>query len=350
MKHLPLETQTLYAELFERLTAFEASRAIGHARGTFVTKTVKGEVYVYFQYLEPGGTKRQLYLGKKDSALEKVVSEYQESRLDAAEERASIERLCALLRVGGALTTDASSARVLRGLADAGVFHVGGVLVGTQAFSVIGNLLGVSWSEPWLRTQDIDIVADTGVTLAFDDADVLTALEQLKMGFLPVPALDARQPSTSFKVRGKALRVDLLVPTARHEPGSPVQVARFKAAAQPLPYLDYVSQGFVRAAVVDGGGVLVNVPSPARFAFHKLIVAGERPAAMHTKRDKDLQQARQLLRVLVDERPGDVRLAWDALAERGEGWITKAIDGLHAVAASEPDVTDDLVRMLDLVM
>ena len=42
MNRLPLETQTLYAELVEQLTVLEAQRAIGHLPGCFTLKTVKG--------------------------------------------------------------------------------------------------------------------------------------------------------------------------------------------------------------------------------------------------------------------------------------------------------------------
>jgi len=38
---------------------------------------VKGEAYYYFQYSDPGGIKRQLYIGRKDSSLDKVVKSYQ---------------------------------------------------------------------------------------------------------------------------------------------------------------------------------------------------------------------------------------------------------------------------------
>lgn len=339
MQKQPLEVQTLYAELLERLTALEAHRTIGHARGSFVTKTIKGEVYYYFQYLEPGGAKRQLYIGRKDDVLDGVVEEYFKARADVADDRKSIERLCALLRVGGALTTDAASARVLRALSEAGLFHAGAVLVGTQAFTVIGNLLGVVWRETWLRTLDIDIVADTSLSVAAASlsADVPDTLSSLKMGFLPVPGFDLHLPSTSFKVRGQALRVDLLVPSSGRD-ASPVPLPRFNAAAQPLPYLDYVTEAAVRGAVVDQGGVLVNVPDPARFAFHKLIVASLRPAAMHVKRDKDLRQAAQVFSVLLEERPGDVGLAWEAILGRGRGWVKRVGEGLRAMAAFAPDV------------
>ena len=39
---IPLETQTLYAELLEHLLALAAERSVGHLRGTFVTKQVTG--------------------------------------------------------------------------------------------------------------------------------------------------------------------------------------------------------------------------------------------------------------------------------------------------------------------
>ena len=55
MERLPLETQTLYAEMMEQLIALEAQRSIGHASGCFTTKVIKGTPYYYFQYLEPGG-------------------------------------------------------------------------------------------------------------------------------------------------------------------------------------------------------------------------------------------------------------------------------------------------------
>ena len=42
MEKLSLETQTLYAEFLERLTAVEARRSIGRLSGSFTTKTVKG--------------------------------------------------------------------------------------------------------------------------------------------------------------------------------------------------------------------------------------------------------------------------------------------------------------------
>jgi hypothetical protein len=332
----PLEVQTIYAELLERLAALEADRAIGHAQGTFTTKNVKGQTYYYFQHSDPGGTKRQTYIGKKDAALDAVVERFEASRDVVAEERVSIDRLVSLLRVGGAITTDAPSARVLRALADAGVFRQGAVLVGTHAFMALGNALGVRWSGGSLRTQDVDVAAGIHMSVALPTAasDVPHALESLEMGFVPVPSLNRSNPSTSFKVRGDALRVDLLTP-ARGAASGPVYLPALAAAAQPLKFLDYAMEDWIAAAIVGEGGVQVSVPDPARFALHKLLVAAERSAAMATKRDKDLAQAGQVLEVLLEDRPGDVEVAWEALAARGDAWskrVRRSLGGLGRVA------------------
>ena len=339
MQRQPLEVQTIYAELLEQIAIYEASRTIGHTAGSFVTKMVKGQEYYYFQNVGPGGAKHQTYLGRRGAALDELADRFAEGRVNIAADQRSIERLAALLRAGGAMVTDAPSARVLRGLADAGVFHSGGVLVGTHAFIVLGNLLGVRWATS-LRTHDVDIAADPKLDIAVPgiNADLPSALDSLEMGFLPVPGLDPKSPTTSFKVRGQSLRVDLLTPSVRIQ-SRPVSMPRFAAAARPLRFLDYLIDSSVSAVVVNGGVVAVNVPDAARFALHKLMIAGERPAAMQSKREKDLSQAAQMLEVLREDRPGDLALAWEALAVRGKSWASRVaksaatLDRISPVAA-----------------
>jgi hypothetical protein len=346
MERQPLEVQTLYAELLDRVAASEAYRAIGHVPGSFVTKRIKGQEYAYYQYPLPGGSKRQVYLGRRDDALDAVAARHVAGRLEGMDEEESIERLATLLRVGGALTTDAPSARVLRALSDAGVFRLGGVLVGTHAFTILGNVLGVRWSGAALRTLDVDMAATRHMDIAVPvmPADVPSVLEGLEMGFLPVPGLDPKSPSTSFKVRGQGLRVDLLTPAQRGR-HHPILIPRLGASAQPLKYLDYLLESPIRAAVIDGGGTSVSVPDPARFGLHKLIVANERPAAFHAKRDKDLSQAAQVLSFLSAERPGDVRIAWAAAVERGAGWAKRLREGVRSLDVVDAETA---TRLRDL--
>ncbi len=333
MDKLPLETQTLYAELLERLTAVEAHRSVGHLSGSFVTKQVKGGIYHYFQYSDPGGQLRQIYLGKDSPSLKKALSGFQIKREDALLETKAIQRLAAQLRAGGAMMTDHASGRVLKALSDGGVFRLGGILVGTHAFAALGNSLGYRWEGAALKTQDVDIASDPILPIAVPElaSDVPKILESLEMGFLPVPPLHHSHPSTAFKVRGQALRVDLLTPALKNKVGGWVPVPRWNAAAQPLPFLDFLIEGSEPAAVIDGGGILVSVPHPARFALHKLITSQERAAAFQTKVEKDLRQAAQVLKVLSEERPGDIEFAWEDIKKRGERWKSRVRKGLGAM-------------------
>ena len=315
---------------------------------SFVAKIVKGVSYYYFQYSDPGGILRQRYVGKRTPVLDKIVARFQEEREEQETDIAQIQRLCAQLRAGGALVTDSAIARVIKALAESGLFHLGGVLVGTHAFTVLGNLLGARWTHHAIKTQDIDIAGGLHLDIAMPDlhVDVPNALETLQMGFLPVPALSHKSPSTSFKVRGAALRVDFLTPLKHPRSTAPVVIHRFNMAAQPLPYLDYLLEHHERGALVNGQGVLVNVPTPARFAFHKLIFSRARDISTKTKSDKDLLQAGQVLEVLAADRPGDLSLAWEALAARGQSWIEKALAGLSVLLKRQPTVKQPLLDAL----
>jgi hypothetical protein len=328
---LPLETQTLYAELLEHLIGVYMQRSIGHLQGSFTEKRIKGQSYLYWQASQPGGTTRQFYLGRRSTALEEMVRRFTRSHAQIAPDLDRVHRLAAQLRAGGANVTDGPSARVVRSLAESGMFEAGAVLVGTHAFAVLGNVLGVRWSSAALRTQDVDLAsaADADIDLAVPEAgtDLPSVLESLQMGFLPVPPLDPRQPSTSFKVRGQSLRVDLLCPQ-RGSAERPVFIPRFKAAAQPLAFMDYLLEAPERALVINGGAALVNVPTPARFALHKLLVAPLRPAAFQSKASKDVAQASEVLDLLMEDRPGDLALAWQALTSRGPRWERAGRKGL----------------------
>ncbi len=346
---LPLETQTLYAELLEHLIGVHAERSIGLLNGTFTEKTVKGERYLYWQASQPGGKTRQFYLGRKGPGLDQMVARFIQRKAEIAPDLVRVNRLAAQLRVGGIQTTDSASARVIRSMAEAGLFEAGGVLVGTNAFVVMGNLLGVRWASGTLRTQDVDFAAamDDDIDLAVPaiDADVPSVLESLEMGFLPVPGLDPRTPSTSFKVRGHALRVDLLCPQ-RGAAEKPIYIDRWKAAAQPLAFLEYLLEGPERAVVVNGGAALVKIPTPARFAFHKLLVASLRPAAFQVKAEKDVAQAADVLDVLAADRPGDISLGWQSLTAHGARWERAAQRGLERLHRRKPALHQSLLPLL----
>jgi hypothetical protein len=210
------------------------------------------------------------------------------------------------------------------------VFYLGAVLIGTHAFSIYENMLGVGWGERITRTQDVDIADDPRLSLAIHGRepgiDLPRTLESWAKGrFLPVlpSPLSPHSPVTSFHDPRQGLQVELLTPMVGRGSDSPISLPLLNAAAQPIRFLDYLLEDPVPAAVVGGSGVLVNVPQPARYALHKLLIAGRR-GSWEAKGRKDLAQAESLCAVLLEDLPGSLSLAWEALTARGRRWTAGA--------------------------
>jgi hypothetical protein len=314
MEYQPESNRQLYAQLLAECTreAAPAGRGI-----SFVSKRLRGRQHWYMQ-LVVGSSKTQHYLGPDSEELRRQIDREKALEARAAPERESREKLAAMLIAGGAGSVSAAEARVLELVERAGVFLVGGTLVGSHAFAVYGNMLGVRWETESTRTQDIDLAADSSLKIGIDDApaDLHKALMEAGMGFFEIPALDYRQPSTLYTIRGRNLTVDLLTPMRGRASAKPIEIRALGAVAAPVRFIEYLLEQTVPAVVVARAGILVNVPAPARFALHKLVTAVRRPAAWQTRALKDLSQARQLLEVLVEDRPGDILLA--AEAARGQ--------------------------------
>jgi hypothetical protein len=343
--HLPASVQTLYAELLELEQIAVAESASGPITGgTFVAKKIRGKTYWYLQRSE-GSTVRQHYLGSDSRALRTWMEESGAARRSRSGDEATRRKLADMLRSGGATAEPAGVIKVLRVLAEAGVFRFGGVLVGTQAYRALGNLLGVRLGSAAARTQDLDIAADATIGVAFGGrvppGEVERRLGQLEPPYLPVPGLDPRQPSTTFKVRGRQYRVDFLTPARRSGEEHPVRLSALGCAAQPVRFLEFLLEGTAQAVVVGAGSVLVNVPDPARFALHKLFTAGSRGATQQTKAGKDVAQAATLLDVLLGERPGDLAAAWNAISSRR---ARSAI--VASVRSLSPDLRERLATSL----
>ncbi|MEA2601377.1 MAG: hypothetical protein QOF89_2369 [Acidobacteriota bacterium] len=317
-QRLPESVQTLYAELLEQTIQAEAETALLKApQGTFVSKAIKGGTYWYLQRTE-GDRRRQHYLGRESPSLLAWIEQVREAR--SGDDETQRANLSSMLTAGGAATESAPVVKVLSLLAESGVFRMGGVLVGTQAFVAFGNMLGVRFEKQSLRTQDVDVAQDRAIGIALSQeagtVDVREALTGSGLGFFPVPALDPRRPSTSFKIRGRELRVDFLTPLFGPESDKAIFLPALGVSAHPLRLLDYLIENPAQAVVVGGTGVLVNVPDPARFAFHKLWVSTRRSVSEQTKAVKDLRQGGDLLELLLADRPGDVDRAWEALLAR----------------------------------
>ena len=136
--------------------------------------------------------------------------------------------------------------------------------------------------------------------------------------------------------------VDILVPNRGADKAAAEPLPALGTADQLLRYLDFLIYQPVEAVALHGGGVLVNVPEPSRFAVHKLIVSRVRPEV--PKRAKDLWQASCLLTVQLRQ---DKHGLMDAFAEalaRGPKWVQNVRKGLESL---DDDLREELKTALE---
>lgn len=343
-KPLSATAQTAYAQLLDAAHGVELSRTVANLRGTFAPKQIKGGTYWYFQYTDVSGKVRQVYVGPENDRVQALI------RVHAA--GGATQALEALARSAIALGNEPMLARhfkVVQRLADYGFFRAGGVLIGTHAFLSFGNMLGVHW-ESGLRTQDVDFAhAGKKLEIALPtniEIDVNAAIESLQMGLLPIQHFDGGTGASYLNPADPDFQLDFLTPL--HRGGSePYRHPQLGISLQPLKFMEYLLQDVQQSVVFcNGGACVVNTPHPARYAIHKLIVAGERPASRTAKSNKDVQQVASLLTVLREQAAWQVEEAWADLVARGPGWRSRASRGRHALAKVAPEL--DVLAWLPL--
>jgi hypothetical protein len=320
---LPGETQTLYRELMERLHALEERPALARLRGGFTRKTVSGYVYWYFKTSEGPAGQREFYIGPDTEASHAFMTDYAVDREGFQERQDGCSRLAAMLESGGAALLEAPTARIIHGLGAAGLFEAGGVLLGSLAYRLLGNHLGVRWPADGGLDGPRDLIS---LGMPRRDEEERDPLDALRAGHLPSCGLDAAASETWFEVRGQARRVALFVPAVTggpcpsvlpEDPG-PRFLRRFRAMARPVTLLDFVLEDPLRAAALSRGATLVQVPSPSRFAIHKLLLALRRTEPALAARDR--LQAGHVLAHLLERMPWDLEEAVQALKARGGPW------------------------------
>jgi len=298
-----------YAEALDNALIRDVATGTGF---TFLHREKSGR---YYWYLQHGFAKkrRQYYVGPDDEPTRARI-EQQKARWEAGKLEAPLmEKLVSMAVVAGCNPIQARAYRVLSAAANTGLFHAGGVLVGSYAFLAIGNMLGVSWRRDTTVTQDVDLAASDAAMIAIppDVKPLGEVILESETGLLSVPMTDPKNPSTSFKVQGQDFRVDLITPQVG-KPSAVKYVRAIKSYAEPVAFLEYLLEDTQKALLLHKAGVIVNVPTPGRFALHKLVVSQRRPATERAKANKDRAQAAQVIACLLSQSPGDLWMALDA--------------------------------------
>ena len=314
IKKFDVSLRTVYAQAKELALAQKAVPLL--TAGSLQTEERAGGRFVYRYRYDASGKRITEYVGPLSGAgtAEKIEQGRAEIR-----DQAEITEYSQKLRRIGFHSADNSTVVTVASLFNAGVFGSGGVLVGTHAFGAILNELGVA-ASPFPMTEDVDVAARSIELAALPDGGFVDLLNETGLPFHEVPTLKRGAPSTSFKVRGRRLKVDLLVP-ARGKPYTSVKVPGLGAYAMGLPYLEYLLKSTSESVLIGRDRIVpVTVPHAGWFCLHKLALFELRTGSDNPKREKDLFQA--------------VLLA-SALAQDQDFLLVEAIEGMDAKLRSK---------------
>jgi hypothetical protein len=342
ISRLPDNCSTLYADLMQKVSLYAPS-----TQGAFVSKTIKGSRYWYHQTDTVAGRK-QTYLGQESDALLTEIASRKAIIAAHRELLSERRRLVAMLSVAGAHLEKGRAAKIIEKLSDANLFTTGGVMVGSFAFACYGNMLGINMLGHLSRTEDIDFSVARTVDVAFNrnmKEVLLEAEPQLREPIQINPRIIPFEMVTP-----DGFKVEFLTTKVSHAEDLPVHIERFDVYAQPLDFMDYLLADAQSAVVLNGAGILVSVPHPARFALHKLAISQLRPIGLQTKIRKDFDQAALLLTVLVQDNPGTLMLAMEALYQRSDAlahFVNNAIERLEG--ALQEKVIEAFGRALPVV-
>jgi hypothetical protein len=294
--------------------------AVAEIRGTPTRVERAGKTYWYDSY-RVGTDVRKAYISEDTPELRARLDRVSELATKREENQRHRARLIRILRAEGFSGVDAATGSLFSALQKAGVFRLGGTIVGTQAFRLYEGELGIRYSfDQTAQTNDIDIASFERLSLAL--GDVVSEPIQRVLGefsFEAVPSLDHDKVWRWRQTRNELL-IEFLTPSFEAAEGIK-PLAALGVHAQSLHFLNYLIADPIQVAVAYRSGVLVQIPQPERFAIHKLIVADRRKDGPDSlKAAKDCAQAAFLIDVLAEDRPDDLAEAYDDAASRGPRW------------------------------
>jgi len=351
MDQIDLAYRTLYAELVQRSldASFDASFPL---TGSFIRTTVKGRDYWYFED-QSSGMKRRYVGPAVDTEIARRVEEFGR---DKEQFRGRRRLVSTLVREARFTAPERLTGDIVEALERAGLFRLRAVLIGTIAFQTYSGYLGIRLPGAIVQTGDADFAQFFSIANEIEDAipSILDVLKVVDPTFRPIPHRgDGRY--TSQYINASSYIVEFLTPNRGSDDyaDKPARMPTLgDTAAQPMRFMDFLIHDPVRAVMLHGDGISVLVPAPERYAVHKLIVASQRVTGSGiAKRDKDLQQSRQLFEALsvarMDRELAEVFVeAW----ERGPVWQQAIRGGMGYLQPDDAEIVrDSLSRGLDRI-
>ena len=296
----------MYADLAQNV------RNSSLAHGSVTTRKRNGKSYLYV-VSKDGSARVERYIGPADDP--NTQHEADELR-NAAKLAKALRATVSTLKRARIPAPTLVLGRILEVIANAGLFERGIVLVGTAAYQTYAPMLGVYLPSSLLTTNDVDFSLAEFVG-SEPAQDIEAILKRADPTFAPNWKSRDKLPSMFRSANG--FTVDLLTRYGRGRK-SPVQFESLNCAAEALSFQEYLTQDTIESVALYGTGVLVRVPTPERFAVHKLIVAQKRKKNQAAKRRKDLRQAQELIDVFLETDPDLLQDTLDDARDRGRIW------------------------------
>ncbi|MHB1656567.1 MAG: GSU2403 family nucleotidyltransferase fold protein [Burkholderiales bacterium] len=334
-----IQKNETFSELMDIALAEATMRNVGSLRGSFAKKQIKGRDYWYYQFTDLDGKNKQIYIGAESERVRELIAV---SKNNSVATLQHIKQTAASAIKAGYSSTAVKQFNIINKLSDYGFFAVGGVLVGTHAFIAIGNTLGVKWENANF-TLDVDFAhAGKSISIAMPaniKINLHNAIESLEMGFIPLSSFDGKHGGSYINPSSKNERIDFLTPSTGLS-AAPVFIKDMGISLEPLKFMELSLEDMRRSVVISStgfGAVGVNIPNPALFAVHKLIVAVERGVS-NPKSNKDITQAASIIDFYADNDIDTITIAWRETEARGAGWKKRMQQGLTRMKIMYPEV------------
>lgn len=166
MKQIDLVYRTAFAELAQRTFDAQFQADFPLKVGLLPFRSRAAIIGILISY--PEGKDKRRYVGPQDDVdITARVKAHRQVKDDIRERRKLVGML---LRSGGMSAPDRFAGEVTKALADAGLFRLRALLVGSVAFSCYSGLLGVRLPGTSMQTGDADFAQDFAISAEVEDS------------------------------------------------------------------------------------------------------------------------------------------------------------------------------------
>ena len=297
-------------------------------KGSIVKKKINGDFYYYLKYRK-GKKIVDEYLGKEfPQELSDKLDERKKLEVELKNIREAIKILSK--RKNNEIDLIEPVRTILKKFYEEGLWEEGFEIVGSWCFLLYQKYL--DFPKYPLKTNDLDILVPIPYRgRVFDISEFFKSL-----GFR-----ENFNPDGSIFYTLPHIKIEFLAPQKREQKFAN-QIKSLNIAPQALRFMKILLDYPMTLKI--GRGIKINVPSPAAFFFHKILISKRRKNK--GKREKDIRQAVYTGKyILINEREKLIDI-WEKLPS---SWKTKIKTVLKGTLRSFPQERNTINAILSLL-